>query len=110
MEHRERREGRASVSVEEVVTPIDGGAQRALSRGRIASAAIQERQRMLEPRRELRYRQNGGPRGCQLDRQRQPIQAPAQGDDGRALGVVQSEIGVVVARACQEQFGCVLVA
>ena len=65
---------------------------------------------MLEPRRELQNRQKGDPRRCQLNGQRQCIEAPAQGDDGLALAVVRREIGAVVARALEEQFGSVLVA
>ena len=64
--------------VEQVVAPLDGGPQRALTLGRVMCASRQERQPLLETGEQLLGRKDPHSRGGQLDRQGQPVQAPAE--------------------------------
>ena len=82
--HRAKTPSRASrvcsAAFEEVVAPVNGGPQRLLSRGKITGAAGEEGQ-AESPAGAKSCVGRQEPRACggQLDRQRQPIQAPADG-------------------------------
>ncbi len=78
---------------EQVVAPGDGVAQGAQPRRLVARPAGQQRQPALQPRQQRRRREDGAARGGQLDRQRQPVQADADGGDARGVVVSEGEVG-----------------
>ena len=57
--------------------PVDHGAQRAVARQRGAAAAGEQPEAVVEARGELLDRHRAQPRGGELDRQRQPVEAAA---------------------------------
>ena len=89
-EHREAREARLLVVAEQLVAPVDRRAQRLLAGGRVAGAGAERAERGVQALGDLGGRQQPAAGGGQLDRQRQPVDAPA---DLRDRG------GVAVARA-----------
>jgi hypothetical protein len=75
------------------VTPGDGVAHGAVACRLVAGAARQQRQAAIEARQQRRRRQDGDAGGGQLDRQRQPVQPPAEGGDGRRVVRGEGEVG-----------------
>jgi hypothetical protein len=75
------------------VAPGDGVAQGALPRRSVARSAGEDGQAAFEPLPQGLRRQESDPRGGELDRQRQPIEALADGDDGRHVLLGQCEVG-----------------
>ena len=68
------------------MAPVEGGAERLLPLGCVAPAAGQELEPVAEPLEQRRRGQELRPRGRELDRERQPVEPPAQlGDGGRVL-------------------------
>ena len=102
-EHREAREARLLVVAEQVVAPVDRRAQRPLACGRVAGAGAQRAERRVEALGDLAGRQQPAARGRQLDRQRQPVDAPADLRDRGGVGVAEAEVGIVGSRALAEQ-------
>jgi hypothetical protein len=90
-EDREAAEERPLLGCQEVVAPSDGVAHRLETGGQVARAAGQEREATLQPRDERCRREDARPRRRQLDRQRQPVEAPAEGGDGGGVGIGQRE-------------------
>ena len=85
-EDRDPREERLLDRVEEVVAPVDRAAQRLLAGRQVARPAGQDREALPQPREEGLRREQLDPGGCQLDREREPIEARAQlGHRGRVL-------------------------
>ena len=78
---------------EEVVAPVDRGAERLLPCGEIARSAGEEGQARLQPCQELRGRQEPGARGGQLDGQRQPIQTAGRWRRRRRCSRAECEVG-----------------
>ena len=72
---------------EERVAPVDRGAQRLLPLGRVARAGGEHVERVVEPLEQRFRRQEPQPGGGELERERQAVEAPADGrDGGRVLG------------------------
>src|SRR5262249_5223539 len=73
-EHRQSIEEGLFSSGEQVVAPVEGGAQRLLTRERDAAASGQEVESVVEPRRELLYGESAQSRRRQLQGQRDAVQ------------------------------------
>ncbi len=71
---------------EQVIAPLDRGPQRALPLGSISRAAGQKRQAAVEAGDQRIWIERLQPRGCELDRKRQPVEPPA--DLGHPLVLV----------------------
>ena len=76
-EHREPLEHAPLVVEEQVVAPLDDGAQRLLAGERGAGAAGEQPEAVVEPGRELADRDGPDPPGRQLDREREPVEPGA---------------------------------
>src|SRR5262245_38237766 len=74
--------------LEEVVAPLDRGAQRALPLWEIPRSAGEQRQRLLEPLEEHIRGEQLDPRGGQLDRERETVETAADLADGAVGGKV----------------------
>ena len=74
---RQAAEEHALLAGEQVVAPLDRGAQRLLARARRAAAGGEDVEAVAQPRRDLLQRQRGHARRGQLDGQRHAVQAPA---------------------------------
>src|SRR5207248_1993358 len=81
-EDREACEQALPVRIEEVVAPLDRGAERLLALGRFARSAGEQRQPLLEPRQQLIRRQDADAGGGKLDRERQSVEPAADLCDG----------------------------
>ncbi|HEU0115193.1 MAG TPA: hypothetical protein VFQ80_10980, partial [Thermomicrobiales bacterium] len=77
---------------EKVVAPGDGLSQRALPSGNVARAVGKERQTSVETVENCLWRQEFYPGRREFDRQRQSVHSPADGGDGRGIGLGQPEI------------------
>jgi hypothetical protein len=91
------------VFVEEVVAPVDGGAERSLARGEVLRTAGEKAKAVLEP-------VENGLRGKMRDTGRrelygegQAVEAAADGGDGEGVGFGEGEIGLEGARAVGEE-------
>ena len=85
-EDRAGRQQLPALIAEQVIAPLDGGAQRLLAVRQVTAPAGQQPQRMLQPLQDRLRRQQPDPRRSQLDRQRQAIQpAHDPGDRGGVL-------------------------
>ena len=102
-EHREAREAPLLVIAEQLVAPVDGGAQRLLARGCVARAGARRAERGVQAFGDLGRRQQPAAGGGQLDRQRQPVDAPADLRDRGGVAVAELEVGIVRSRALDEQ-------
>jgi hypothetical protein len=91
-EHAQPREERLLETVEEVVTPSDGGPQRLLSRGEVPRAAGKDGKSVVEPDQQLRGGQDPDASGSQLDGERESVQATADGDDIGRIPLGEREI------------------
>ena len=89
--------------VEQVVAPVHRGGEGLLAPGGAAGPAHQQREPVVEPGCDLRRGERAQPRRRELDRERDPVQAPAQCADGRLIGGVQREPGTDAARPIDEQ-------
>jgi hypothetical protein len=69
------------------MAPADGGAQRLLTRGRVARARAGRAERGVEAVCDLGRGQQSTAGGRQLDRQRQPVDAPADVRDRAGVAV-----------------------
>ena len=102
-EHGEPSEEGALLCVQQVVAPRDGPAQGALSLGDIAGAARQERQASVEPGEDCRRIEELGAGRSQFDREREAIEADADGRDRRCVLRVELEVGANGSRALDEE-------
>ena len=84
---------RRLVPLEQVVAPGDGVAQGALPRRSIARSTGKDGQATFQPFLKGVRRQESDPRRGELDGQRQPIEALADGDDGGSVLLGQREVG-----------------
>ena len=88
----ETREQNLVGGIEELVAPVDGPAQRLVARGKIAPAAGQQLQSVLEPPERLLGREQLHP-GCgELDREWQAVQPRADLGDGRSVLAGEREL------------------
>ena len=102
-EHREHLEHPALGLGEELGAPLDRAPQRALPLRAVAPPALQHVEPFVEPRPQLVGREQRDARGGELDRERQPVEPAAGGDDvGRVL-VGELEVGPQRDRALDEQ-------
>src|SRR5919201_1140113 len=90
-ENREAREQALLGRREELVAPVDRGPQRLLALGQVARAARQQLEPPAQASLERARRQQLDARGCELDRQRQPVQPPADLLDRGAVELVVLE-------------------
>ncbi len=92
-------EEHALLAGEQVVAPLDGGAQGLLAGARRAAAAGEDVEAVAQSRRDLVERQRRHARRGQLDGQRHAIQAPADLLDRRLVLLGRAEVGVGARRA-----------
>ena len=102
-EHRQPGEQRPLTGPEQLVAPVDGGAQRVLTCGGVASAGRQQIQAVLQPREHRRGVEQLRPRGGQLERERKTVHGPADAGDGARVRIGQREVGANGPRAGHEQ-------
>ena len=86
-------EDRALGLGEQVVAPVEGRAQGLMAARRAAGSPGKDGEDVVEPLRQLGGRQNPHPRRRQLYRQRQPVQAAADLQDGGGVVVADPERG-----------------
>ena len=101
---RARANSRLASGVEQVVAPADRGAQRLLALRRVARAAAEQ----VEPARRGGRGSSGGredldPRGGELDRQREPVEARGRSPRSRSVAGVERSRGSTRAGAALEQ-------
>ena len=77
-------------------------AERALA-GRSVARAGEQGEPLVEPFLELRERQHIEPRGRELDRQRNPVEAPTDASDRGEVAVARAEIGPHQHRSVEEE-------
>ena len=80
------------VVLQEVVTPVDHRAQRLLARERRARSSSQEAEAMIQPAIDLFDGERSHPRRRQLDRQRDPIEPMADGNERRGVLVGDTKV------------------
>ena len=85
-ERAQRGERVLLVAVEQVEAPVERRAQRLLALGRVARAAVEDRERIAQARRQRRRRQHAEPGRRELDRQRQVADQLADGRHRRQVG------------------------
>ena len=99
----EPRETGLLVPGEQLVAPVDRRAQRLVACGRVTHARTQRTEHRLKTLRDLGRRQQLTA-GCgKFDRQRQPIDTPADRRDRGVAGVAQLELRIVRPCALREQ-------
>ncbi|MDD7939458.1 hypothetical protein PHK61_13615 [Actinomycetospora lutea] len=82
--------------------PVHDGAQRTVARGSGSASPGEEVEPLTQPSGEAVQSQGPGPRRAQLDRQRQPVEPPAQLGNERDLRFGE-RVGVQVRGAFEEQ-------
>ena len=87
------------------VAPVERGAQRLLACRQIARAAGEEGQATVQARQERRQGEELGARRGELDRQRQAVEAAADGGEGRHVGICRGEARVGGLRPFEEEGG-----
>src|SRR5262249_24337697 len=93
----------------QLVAPVDGAAQRALTISDIASRPRQECQAMIQAIEDLLWRQHVDARGRELDRQGQPVYAAADCRHRTSVVVSQLEAGPGSAGTLHEQLDCLTI-
>jgi hypothetical protein len=101
--HRQPREERLLVGIEQVVAPGNGVPLGALERRKVAGATGEHRQSLTESRQECLWGQHANSCCRELDGQWQPIEAPANLGDGRSIVIVDGEAGTHGLGARDEQ-------
>ena len=91
------------------MAPVEGGTKRLLPLGCVAPAAGQELEPVAEPLQQRRRGQELRPRGCQLDRERQPVEPPAQLGDCRRVLLAHDEVRVRGLSPLHEELGRLVV-
>ena len=90
--HRQAGQHALFVGGEQVVGPVDRGAQRRMAFDRAPLAPGEHTEPLVEPLRELRRAQHRDPGRGQLQRQRDPIEAPNHLGDRSRVGVGHREV------------------
>ena len=93
-EDRQPAEEQALLAVEQVVAPLDGGAQGLLARARGAAAGGEDVEAVAQAGGDLLEREGGDARRGQLDGQRHAVQAPADLLDRRLVVLAGAEARV----------------
>src|SRR3954447_5689633 len=93
MEDRAPTEDRLLVAGQEVMTPCDGSAQRALAFRQVACAAGEELEALGEAFEDRGGSEHPGTRGRELDGERQPFEPRDDRGDGRELWLGRRDIG-----------------
>ena len=75
--HAQAAKQRLGGGIQQLEAPVDGVAQGLLALGRVNMAALEQRQAVMQPRRQRRWRQHPQTCGGQFDGQRQAVQAAA---------------------------------
>ena len=104
-EHAERFEGSLQRRVEQVIRPSDGRGERTLARSR-SRAGREQLEPLIETGGDFGQRHRLKARRGQLDRKRQPVEPPADVDDGRNVVIPEREAGRNRSRALSEQADC----
>ncbi len=102
-EHRETGEHGSFVVVELVVGPVDRGAQGLVAARAPAYRAGEKPEALVEALRDLRRSEHLGPRGRELDRERDAVQSSADLDDRADVVVVEHEVTLRGAGAIREE-------
>jgi hypothetical protein len=92
----EDRQPREQVTLgggQQVVAPVEGGAQRGLPRRDVAAGGHQQRHRVVEPRDDPGQRQDPQPRRGELQRERHAVQPAAEPGEVGGVGVGHCEVG-----------------
>ena len=118
-EDRQAPEQRPLVGLEQLVAPLERRGQRLLPRRRRMAPAAQEAEAVVEARADRRRAQRAEPRGRELERERQPVEAEADAGDVLRVLLVEREArrgggraldeeghGFVVAEAGAASSGC----
>ena len=92
-----------SSSLSSCVAPVDRRAQRLVAGGRVASGGAGRAECDVQALGDLGGRQQPAAGRGELDRQRQPVDAPADLRDRGGVAVAEIERGIVRARALGEQ-------
>ena len=90
-EHGQAAEDRPLVLGEQVMAPVEGRAQGLVAERRRAGPADQDREHVVQPLRQLAGGQDPHPRGGQLDRERQAVDAAAHLQDRGGVVVREPE-------------------
>ncbi len=85
--------------IQQVHTPLDGGAKRALALREVGSGPGQQRQRLPEPLGGALDPEDADTRRRQLDRQRKPVEGPGDSGDRADVRVGHREVGLGLAGA-----------
>ncbi len=99
----ERAERVPLAGVQQREAPFQRRADRLLARGRVARAALEQRQRVGEPLHELAGVEQPDPPGGELDRERQAVEPAAQLGDRLRVLIAEAEVRPSLARAVDEQ-------
>ena len=100
----EAREERLLLRGQEVVAPLDRGAQRPVPLGHTgARLGLQELEPLAQAHEDLARREQLDPCGGQLERERQPVQAHAELGDRLGVRLGELEVGPRIAGAIDEQ-------
>ena len=102
-EHRKPGPQRLLGGGAQAVAPLDGGAQGLMPGRRAVPVAGQQPEPGLEPVGQVGQRQRPQPDGGQFDRERDPVQPPAQADHVRPVGGRDGETGHDHGRALREE-------
>ena len=102
-EHGEAREARLLAVAQQLVAPVDGRAQRVVAGGRVASGGAGSAECHVQTFGDLGGRQQPAAGRGELDRQRQPVDAPADLRDRGSVAVAQIKRGIVGTRPLDEQ-------
>jgi hypothetical protein len=102
-EDRQTPEELLLVGIEEVVTQVDGRPQRPMARRRVAAAAREELERVLEPAQHLVPLEQLHAGGGQLDGERQAVEARGDRRDRGGVRVGELEVRPHRGRALDEQ-------
>ena len=97
-----------SSSLNSSMAPVDGRAQRVVAGGRVASGGARSAECHLQTLGDLGGRQQPAAGRGELDRQRQPVDAPADLRDRRGVAVAEIERGIVGSRPLDEQGDCIV--
>jgi hypothetical protein len=93
-EHRKRREEAPLLVRQEVVAPLDRGPEGLLSLVRVARAAGQKRETLVQSSRQRLRGEQLEPRRRELDREREPVEPPADLEQGGGVLARRPEFGL----------------
>ena len=102
-EDAEPGEQRLLVGIEQRVAPVDRGAQRPLPLGKIAWPVGEKRDPLLEPLEDRLQRKDAGVCRGELDREREPVEAPADREHLATMAAADVQIGIRGGRARGKQ-------